>query len=247
MTTSTLRGPELAEEDFERFLVHDRFEIISILRRLEAKREQVTLSVDGETHALTVLLAVNPDYEEIVFDCGREAESNRRVMQAERVTLAANIDGIKVQFSSRGADPTVFEGHPALRMRLPDLVLRLQRRDYYRVPASLTCEAAVECEGKVRVLEMRVTDLSLGGVALITDKTYVKFAPGEILQNCRMGLGTLGVLAPDLEVKNVCEVRARNGARQVRIGCRFAGLERDMESMISRYIAQKERDRRLRT
>lgn len=247
MSTSAMRVPELDEEDFERFLVHDRFEIISILRRLQAKREQVTLNMDGQGFVLTVLLAVNPDYEEIVFDCGRDAESNRRIMQAERMTLVANIDGIKVQFSARGADPTVFEGRPALRMRLPDLVLRLQRRDFYRIPASLTCEATMECEGKVRVLELRVTDLSLGGLALVTDKTYVKFEPGQVLPNCRVNLGTLGRLDLDLEVKNVCDVRARNGMRQTRIGCGFPHLPRDMETLVSRYIGQKERERRMRT
>lgn len=247
MNTDALQGPEQVEEDFDRFLVHDRFEIISILRRLQASRQQVTLNIEGHGFVLTVLLAVNPDYEEIVFDCGRDPDSNRRIMQAERMTLVANIDGIKVQFSARGADPTVFEGRPALRMRLPDLVLRLQRRDFYRIPASLTCEVTVACEEKVRALELRVTDLSLGGLALVTDKAYVKFEQGQLLTNCRVNLGALGLLALDLEVKNVCDVRARNGMRQTRIGCGFSRLPRDMENLISRYIGQKERERRMRT
>jgi c-di-GMP-binding flagellar brake protein YcgR len=244
MSTSSLRAPELIEEDFERFLVHDRFEILALLRRLQVKHEPVTMNIDGEACALTILLAVNPDFEEMVFDCGSDSNVNRRLMQADRVTLVANLDGIKVQFSARRPDATIFEGGPALRMRLPDLVLRLQRRDYYRIPASLACEVAIECEEKVRVLELRVADLSLGGVALVTDKTYAKFEIGQILENCRVSMGTLGVLSLDLEVKNLSDTKSRNGQRQLRIGCGFSNLSRQTEGMISRYIGQKERERR---
>jgi flagellar brake protein len=246
MIANSLRAPEVIESDFERFLVHDRFEILSILRRLQVKSEPVTLNLDDGDFVLTILLAVNPDFEEMVFDCGSDPDANRKLMQAERLTLVANIDGIKVQFSVRRPDTTIFEGRPALRMRLPEIMLRLQRRDFYRIPASLACEIALDCDGRVRVLELRVVDLSLGGVAMVTDKAYVDFAVGQVLENCRIGLGTLGTLALDLEVKNLSAGKTRNGLHQSRIGCEFANLERAAETLISRYIGQKERERRSR-
>ena len=246
MTASTLRSPELIEEDFERFLVYDRFEILSILRRLQNKHEPVTMNLDSGDFVLTMVLAVNSDFEEMVFDCGSDADANRRLMRAERLTLVANLEGIKVQFSVRRPDTTIFEGRPALRMRLPNIVLRLQRRDFYRIPASLACEVALASGEKVRVLELRVADLSLGGVALVTDKTYVKFEIGQVLANCCMALGTQSTLSLDLLVKNLSEEYNRNGQRQLRIGCAFANLDRASETQVSRYIGQKERERRSR-
>jgi c-di-GMP-binding flagellar brake protein YcgR len=247
MIANSLRAPEVIESDFERFLVHDRFEILSILRRLQARNEPVTLNLDDGEFVLTILLAVNPDFEEMVFDCSSDPGANRKLMQAERLTLVANIGGIKVQFNVRRPDTTIFEGRPALRMRLPEIMLRLQRRDFYRIPASLACETALDSDDKVRVLELRVVDLSLGGIALVTDKTYVEFTVGQVLENCRISLGTLGTLALDLEVKNVSEAKNRNGLRQSRIGCEFANLQRVAETLISRYIGQKERERRSKT
>ena len=247
MSASSIRAPESLEAGLDRFLVHDRFEILSILRRLQLKHEPVTLNIDGAGFTLTILLAVNPEFEELVFDCGNDPAANRGLMQAERITLVANIDGIKVQFSARSLDATIFEGRPALRMRLPDIVLRLQRRDFYRIPASLPCEIALDCAGKVHVFEMRVADLSLGGVALVTDKAFAKFEVGQLLQNCHIGLGSLGTLALDLEVKNMSESKTRTGLHQVRIGCEFSDLSRITETMVSRFIGQKEREQKSRS
>jgi len=241
----SLRSPEPVDEDFERFLVHDRFEILSILRVLQSEIEPVTLNVDGEGFTLTVLLAINPEFEEVVFDCGSDPEGNRRILRAERVTMVANTGGIKVQFSAKGADATVFEGRPALRMRLPDILLRLQRRDYYRIPGSLACDVAVDFEGKVRVLALRVVDLSLGGIALLADGAPTAFEVGDILRNCSIALGKLGRLAFDLRIQNKCQARTRSDLRQLRIGCGFENLSQPMGMLLSRYIGQQERERRV--
>lgn len=246
MTTSSLRSPEIIDEEFERFLVRDRFEILSILGRLQARHEPVTLNVDGEMFSLTILLAINPEFEEVVFDCGSDPRSNGRILRAERVAVVANMDGIKVQFSARGAEATLFEGRPAMRMRLPDIVLRLQRRDSYRIPDGLTCETTVEGGGKARVLALRVADVSLGGLALLADKNALSCEIGTVLRNCSMDLNKLGKLYFDLRVQNLSQARTRNDLRPLRIGCEFENLSPSMEALLSRHIAQRERERRAR-
>ena len=239
-------APELHEQDFERFLVHDKLEIISILRALQAERETVSMHWGSDRFALTMLMAVNPEFEEMVFDCTNDPGVNRRLTQCERITMVAVTGGVKIQFTARFPDATVFEGHPALRMRLPDLVLRLQRREYFRIPASIACQVAVEGEGRVRVLELRVADISLGGLALVADKNFLDLECGEVLPNCRISLGSLGTLAVSLAVGNISETRTRSGGRLQRIGCSFEQLPRNMETLVSRYIAQVERERRAR-
>lgn len=247
MNARSIHQPEPLQQDFERYLVNDRLEIVSILRKLQSRREQISLNWELSGFALTMLLAVNPDFEEMVLDCGSDSAANHALLHAERITVVAMIDGIKVQFSGRHPDATVYEGYPALRMRLPDLVLRLQRRDYFRVPANLTSTIALENDGAVRVLEWRVADMSLGGVALLTDKTFVRIERGQILENCSISLGGLGALSLSLEVQNTAETIMRNGNRQMRLGCRFLQLQHGMEKLISNYIGQAERERRSRT
>jgi c-di-GMP-binding flagellar brake protein YcgR len=246
-TAVSIRSPECVDAEVERFLLRDRLEIVSLLRRLQASREPVTLIPDGQEYVPSTLLAVNPDLDELVFDCVRDANANRRLVQAKEVTLVASLDGIKLQLSIHGPDATVFEGRPALRLRFPQEMLRLQRREYYRVPASLTCEMAVECGESVRVLEMRVADLSLGGAALVTANPLVQFRTGQLLRKCHIGLGDLGSLLLTLEVKSVCESATRNGGRHLRIGCEFEAMPGAQQAIVSRYIGQMERERRAKT
>jgi len=242
----SLRTPETLDEDLERFLVHERLEIVASLRRLLASREPLSVHWDGnDGFALTALLAVNQEFEELVLDCLGDARANRRLIESEDLSLVASMDGVKLQFSAQRAEPTVFEGRPALRVRLPELMLRLQRRETFRVRAPLSCELALEVDGRLCVLELRVGDLSLGGLSLVTDRNYVSIEPGSLIENCRINLGAIGTLAARLEVRNVMESRNRQGARQLRFGCRFVNLSGSMENLVSRYIAQLERQRRV--
>jgi len=241
------RAAEPLAGDYERFLVHERLEIVSTLRRLVGSREPLSVHWDGnDGFALTALLAINPDFEELVLDCLGDARANRRLLESEELTLRATMDGVKIQFSAQRAEPTLFEGRVALRVRLPEMMLRLQRRETFRVRAPLSCQLALEVDGRLCVLETRVADLSLGGVALTTDRSHLGIQSGTRLENCRIGLGELGALTVTLEVRNVMEGRGRNGSRQVRFGCRFVELPRSMENLVSRYIAQLERNRRIR-
>jgi c-di-GMP-binding flagellar brake protein YcgR len=243
----SLAVPASLASDYERFVIHERLEIVSTLRRLLASREPLSVHWDGnDGFALTALLAVNVDFEELVLDCLGDARANRRLLESEELTLGATMDGVKVQFSARRAEPTVFEGGVALRVRLPEMMMRLQRRETFRVRAPLSCQLALDVDGRLCVFEVRVADLSLGGVSLTTDRSYVSMEPGKLLENCRIALGALGTLAVDLEVRNVIESRSRTGARQLRFGCRFVALPRAMENLVSRYIAQLERNRRVR-
>jgi c-di-GMP-binding flagellar brake protein YcgR len=247
MNVASLHLPDIFEEGFHRYLVHDRLEIVSILRTLQTRRIRVTLGWRDNEFALSTLLAVNPEFEEMVFDCGINPDANRALMHAERILISATVDGIRVQFNARHADATVHEGYPALRMRLPELVMRLQRRDSFRVPASLGCQVVVESADSVRALELRTADLSLSGIALICDKSYLQLECGQLIESAHIELGSVGTLDVALEVRNLSESTTRNGLRLLRIGCQFATASRAMEALISRYIAQKERDRITRT
>ena len=243
MSISSLKLPEVFEQDYDRFLVHDRLEIVSILRKLQTRRDQVTLNWDPSGFALSMVLAINPEYEEMVLDCGSDPDANKALLKTDRITLVAMVEGVKVQCSGRHADATVFEGYPALRMRLPDLLLRLQRRDYFRVRSNLSSQIALENDGSVRVLEWRVADMSLGGVALVADKEIARLETGRVLENCRIALGPLGTLSLTLQVQNTSETIMRNGARQYRIGCQFVDLSSSIERLISNFINKAERER----
>jgi c-di-GMP-binding flagellar brake protein YcgR len=240
-------SPLVAPDD-ERYLVHDRLEIVAALRALIAARAAAMLHPDGaEEAALSAPLAVDTEGDILYVDCVADPFFNRRLTQAEGVTLVAMLDGVKLQFEAGRAAADVYDRRPALRLPLPARMLRLQRRETFRVSATLTCQVALAMEGQTRVVEMRVADLSLGGVALVAERAALRFEIGQVLENCRIELTPQSALLATLEVRNVAESTLPSGLRQVRVGCCFVGLGPELEVQVARTVGQLERSRRALT
>jgi c-di-GMP-binding flagellar brake protein YcgR len=222
-------------------VVRNRPEIIALLSRLA--RERVALTAHWEGEALpapsTRLLAVNPDFEEMVFDCFPEPLANRRAVDALQVNFHCELDGVEIHFYAECGEVTVHDGHPAIRMRLPSQLLRMQRREHFRVPAAIPCEVVLAGE-RTRVLEMRVADLSIGGLRLVCEQE-LEVVPGQTLGTCRLKLGDEGVLAIPVEVRNAYTVPMPKGGMQTRMGCQFKALPPAAEMQLARFIGKLER------
>src|SRR5206468_6010297 len=76
----------LDASEFERYQVHSRLEIVAILRSLIEHRSLVTVSFGGrDDFIVSALLAVNPDFEELIIDHGADPATNVRLLQAPRL------------------------------------------------------------------------------------------------------------------------------------------------------------------
>jgi c-di-GMP-binding flagellar brake protein YcgR len=243
--------PGLAAEpdalDLERYQVYSRFEIVSLLRALADARIPVTVYFNqGTEFIVSNVLGVNPDFEELILDLGADDAANRRLLKTGTVTVVAFLDRIKLQFQAERAEQTVHEQLPALRIRLPEALLRLQRRDFYRIRTPMARPALASLpdpSAPGRRLSLRVADLSCGGVSLVAGESDAPLAPGMILQGCRIDLPEVGELTAALEVRSAAkyEEGARKNLR--RYGCRFADLPPAMTNALQRYITKTERER----
>jgi c-di-GMP-binding flagellar brake protein YcgR len=231
----------------ERFTLRSRPEIVAVLRSLAKQRSMVTVYFDqGREFILTTILAVNPDFHELVLDLGADIRANKRLLQATHLELVGYEGRIKVQFSANHAEATVHEGHSAFRMRIPGAVLRLQRRDFYRVqlPMGKPIKAYLQLfAGRPDQLhEARLVDISCGGLAMILTTVDFPIEIGQVYPACSINLPGAGTLSAPLEITYVSDVALNNGTRQRRAGCRFIELPGPMQSMIQRYINHVERE-----
>jgi c-di-GMP-binding flagellar brake protein YcgR len=232
--------------DQERYQVYSRFEIVSLLRALADAHVPVTIYFNrGAEFIVTNVLDVNPEFEELILDLGADAAANRRLLRSARMTVVAFLDRIKLQFQAQRAEETVHEHLPAVRIRLPESLLRLQRREFYRIrtPVARPLAASVpDPSDPGRRLSLRVADLSCGGVALVAGESDAALAPGTILQDCRIDLPEVGVLNTALEVRSAAkhEEGARKNLR--RYGCQFVALPPALASALQRYITTTERE-----
>jgi c-di-GMP-binding flagellar brake protein YcgR len=235
--------------DLGRYVLHDQGEITCVLRSLVQGANLITAYFnEGSDYLLTALLAVDDD--RIVLDYGGSAEINRRALAAPRLILIATHDRVKIQFALSSLQDVSFGGRPAFAATLPERLLRLQRREYYRLVAPLIqplkCALTLVGEnGARRIAEAEVVDISGGGLAL-TPPQGLEFVVGQAFESCRLELPGFGAVDCEIEVRNVFQVTLRNGARTRRYGCQFVDLRPAMQARIERYIMKIERERRMR-
>jgi c-di-GMP-binding flagellar brake protein YcgR len=245
MMHTTSAGPEPETPDYEQYLTYSRREIIDVLEKMIDGRALVTVYFNqGEHHFVTNMLQVNPEFEEVIFDAAPNDDLALRILQSRRCTFVTFLDQIKIQFHTLHVESTSFEARPALRIRLPDSLLRLQRRNFFRVGAPkaspLMCEVPMPSGGAP--LRFAVADLSVGGLAVIAGPALAEVKEGTVFHNCTIDLPGHGEITVSLEIRN--SHGPGRDAGKTQYGCQFLNLSGPTVSLIQRYINQLQRSQR---
>ena len=246
---SELNAPVPDSPEFEQYQIYSRTEILGLMRDILRRRVLITIHFGGGMQFIvTNLLAINPDFEELVFDCGADAVANKALARSNRFTIVTFLNHVKIQCSGQRMEETMHEGGPALRMRMPDSLLRFQRREYFRTPVSgkqISCRIPVN-DSKGKPLEMRIVDIGCGGIALQGPVDDTRVEIGAQFQNCRIDLPEIGAVSTSIEIRNIAEFMPPTGIKQCRWGCHFVNLPGPMATMIQRYVNMVERNRMAR-
>ncbi len=237
--------PETGIADLEPYQVYSRVEILANMRALIDQRIPVTLHFDlGEKFFVTRLLAVNPEFEELIFDLGPDNRLNELLKIAEGLTAVGFLEHIKVQFSADRAEPTQFANAPAFRMRMPRSILRLQRRNAFRARTPLAKSPMAmlpllpDREGKQDTSRARITDISATGLAFVTPLGKPVLSAGMRLLGCRLELNEHEMIDADMEVRHVSIYRDGAGHEMCRAGCMFLPVSVAAQTVIQRYVDQ---------
>jgi len=243
--------------DQAKYLIHTRMGIAGILGTLHASGSMVTAYFGaGNDFILTSVAAVRPDQNEVVLDYGADPDANQRALQAKRITFVAAHERIRIQFVAAAMTRVRFGGRDAFSIPLPAELLRLQRREYFRVTTPLTkplkCLIAPQ-HAPMRVpAEMNILDISCGGIAILDASEPggpgepASIQTGVRLRDCRIVLPEIGTITADILVRSVFDVTLRSGAKHKHVGCEFVAMPERDRAVIQRYINKIERERKHR-
>lgn len=243
-------GATTNREEDERYLLTGRTEILFALRELIQRGELMTVSFNqGADMILTTLLSVDPSQDALIFDWGGSEAANRKLLRSERSFFIAKPDGIKIQFVAEEIRETVFGDHAAFVVDIPRRVVRLQRRESFRVltPLARPLMATLSLDQEARTLALPVHDLSVAGLALTQPGKAEPFEAGLRLPGLRFELPEFGEVACAADVRHVTVADSSVAAPPYRIGLRFHGLPHVMQARIQRYTVSVERARRSMT
>ncbi|MDR2261041.1 MAG: flagellar brake protein [Azoarcus sp.] len=247
----------IREDELEAFLLRGRRQIRQLLREMIDVHALISvhLAPDGLSF-LSTLLTLSDDEEWLFLDVSPNETIRRRSLEAEHLLCVTQINKIRIQFRLEGGSEVPLEGGLALAAPVPEKVLRLQRRDAFRLQVPLThklrCSLPMPQEQdseapQRKIIEAPVIDISAGGLSVeIPAGKNAMPAVGDRIDGCHLRLPNDTVIIADLEIRNSGR-RIHSGGKEVlRLGCSFIGLPTQAENQIQRYIYQTEREIRSR-
>lgn len=245
----TIPLPILEGSEYDKYMLRNPAEVRTLLRQLQERVTQLTVFCnDGQDMLLTVLVAATPDH--LILDVGSDEEINRRAALAERHYCIGQLDRVRIQFRLGSFTRIEFAGRPAFLASPPKEVLRLQRREYYRlmtpIARPLKCRMPLPLpDGGWRVFDATVLDISVGGIGIVAPPEDVPLETGQIIPGCRIELPEVGIIDCTLRV---CQlgVSFQRGQTRRRAGCEFMNLPGSQQTLVQRYIIKVERERKAR-
>lgn len=235
-------------DQYSEYLLHSPREILAVLRQVVAQGDLVTVYFNsGKDFLLTTLLAVTD--RELLLDRGSNEEMNRRALEAGKIFCITRHDKVKLQFILPDVSEATYQDRSVLTAPLPETLLRLQRRQYFRlhtpIARPLLCHIpVVMTDGSVEIYAHDVIDISLGGLSLQVGE--VPFVADQEWHDCSIDLPQIGVINATLKILNFYEITLRSGQRSQRVGCQFVDMPATSQNLIQRYIVHMERERKAR-
>lgn len=222
-------------------------EIIALLRSLEEKNQLIRMVINGGTEAvMTSILEVNVNNNAVIIDCAIGTILNQHIIEADRVSFETTLDKIRILFTATQVTSCLHNDRPALSISIPSSLVRLQRREFYRVATPLTspvrCTIPISEDTNEKIITLALLDVSCGGVSIVDDNKVLDNTAGKIYRNCVIDLPGLGAVTTSLSVMNSDEQTLLNNRKRRRLGCQFVELSQSKLALIQRYISKLERD-----
>ena len=229
------------------FRVSSKKEIQFILQDIAEKGTRVVVYYDSaHNFIMTTLLAANE--KGVWLDVGPFPPENKLVLLSDKLTFVSLHQHIKVQFEARNIERALFDDAEAFFIDLPESLLRIQRREFFRL--SIPTRTPIECAIPVKpynpdepdepavIRRIPVLDISGAGVSLQCGEDEADLLPGKAFQNCEIPLPGIGTLSATIKVKNNIKITTHNNLVNLRVGCEFYRLNNQMYSLLQRYITQ---------
>lgn len=239
-------------EDLSRYQLRSRREIVSLLRAVSARNQLVRVQIDGGTDsAVTAILEVDDARGIVIIDRAPGETTNQRVLESRNLAFETLLDNIRILFSASEVQSCVHDDRPALCIPIPEDVVRLQRRDFYRVATPMG--AAVRCTiwiagangGAAEPVVLPLYNVSGGGIAVVDEKKAVPAETGTEYKNCRIDLPG-GAVEVSLRLMNARDITLNSGKHIRRLGFMFVDLPNSTLAAIQRYITKLEREQNAR-
>lgn len=228
----------------ERFQIHSKSEIAGMLRGMQenAERLRMRFSDSAET-VITCVLGVDLKNDCVFLDCSASPAQNRIVLQSRGISFEAVVNRVRIAFRANRIRQASYDGKPAFVMELPESIVRYQRRENIR---HMLDNALLRIPDGDKEATGVVRDISAGGVTLVDEKGEISYGVNAVHHGCELVLPDMPPVTVNVRFRHRVEMPVHGAFFASRIGCQFVDLEDEEAVKIRRFIADFERQIRMR-
>ena len=239
------------KEKNESFRVYSKIDILFILRAIMSANSLITLYLNNSnTFILTAILTIDIDKKEIIIDYGVNEKISQKALYSKELIFVTTQNKVKIEFLCTQIKKTKFKNRDAFSVNIPEFLLRIQRRNNFRISTPTTkplkCIIPILVEKKSTRTEITLLDISCGGISVIDHHNAIDPEPGTIYTNCQVALPQIGSIIITIEVKYTYVMKLSGSNACQRIGCEFIDLSEKTKAMVQRYIIKQEQLRKIR-
>ncbi|MBI5921314.1 MAG: flagellar brake protein [Betaproteobacteria bacterium] len=235
--------------NYAKFEVTSEEEILIILRGLLRNGTRVTAYLnDSLDFLMTSLLAIDAESNKLTLALDSSKHLNRRAQLCSKLICISSQGKIKLQFELDGVDLVKFGEGTAFQGDIPASIIRLQRRDYYRlmVPkgSPLKCIIPVlQPDGRTVHHEANIVNISGRGLTMDVPHEGVELELDQEFPNCRIDLPGGEHIDTTLQIRSIYFSNLSGGRAVKRSGCQFLKMPTPVQKQLLRYILKVESER----
>jgi len=235
-TPATAGKPEM--EKREKYLLRTSRKIVPLLKAMAKKTDLVTARVPvGGYTVMTAVLDILPARNLIILDYGPDESLNKKLLAADQIVCTARHNFVETCFNCSGIKRVKYKGEPAFAAPIPDSVLHLERREYFRIKPLISHPAYISLtDENEQLFKLRIFDIGVKGLSMQDWEPRLKLSADEHYENCKLTLPANPSVTVNLEIRYTSSGSTENGDAAVRAGCRFINLNQNDELTLQRFI-----------
>ena len=237
----------MLDDKASQYIIKEKLGIQTVLKKLKKSKSLVTVYINEYVSFLSPIVEL--DNTNIYLDMGPDQKLNELLLKSQHVICTTFEDRIKIQFELSSIIEDSFEGLPILKCKMPDMLLRLQRREHYRVDIPKNYQVYCTYKdtdeiGEATTVRLSTVDISGGGLSArgFTDSILTKVS--KPLGQCKLHLHDLGDIIVDCQV---CYIQHSDDTdiSKSRAGLKFLNISDSDIMRIQRFVMQVERQKKI--
>lgn len=223
-------------------LYRSRIEICRILQGLARDQSPVFSELGDERLFVTRILLIDEATGYLIIEYGADKATNSALFQRQSLGFTVSHAGANLIFKVSNPQEISFQGIPAIRVSLPQYLVRSNRREHPRT--AIPPHVPLRCifrNADGELFRSDIFDISLDGMGGMVSDENVTLLVGSVLKNCRITYPGGEPITVDLVVRNLKTITRPDGTRFIRTGVRFVQRPDEIRELIDFFIHDLDR------